>query len=113
LARSVVARRVGEGGRRRENALCGGTDAERVVLLLVEWQEQEGEKQHKRKRDHLRSLVVCQAVGGRLHPHSCEPPTRVHRARVPSAFVARETALAPAWYRQQEGGSPPGRRSPR
>src|SRR6266699_2431863 len=46
----VVARQVGEGGRRRENASCGGTDAERAVLLLVEWEEQEREEQHKRKR---------------------------------------------------------------
>ena len=41
---------VREGGSRRENASGGGTDAERVVLLLVEWEEQEGEKQHKRNR---------------------------------------------------------------
>src|SRR6266699_691054 len=45
---SVVARQVGEGGSRRENASCGGTDAERAVLLLVEWEEQEREEQHKR-----------------------------------------------------------------
>ncbi len=38
------------------NASGGGTDAERVVLLLVEWEEQEGEKQHKRKRVRIEAF---------------------------------------------------------
>jgi hypothetical protein len=39
---STAALRMCEGG--TESAYCAGTDAERVVLLLLKWQQQEGEK---------------------------------------------------------------------
>src|SRR6266496_6083519 len=38
---SVLALLMCEGGRRRENTSCGGTDSERAILLMLEWEEQE------------------------------------------------------------------------
>src|SRR6266567_5630038 len=111
----VVARQVGERGRRMETLHVEGLT--RNVLYCCCWSGRSKREKNSTSGSVSGSMAFPGCLSGcwRVyrplhlhHPHSCEPPIRVHPARVPSAFVARETALAPAWYRQQPGGFPPG-----